>query len=234
MKPFFTYFGGKYRAAPHYPKPEHNVIVEPFAGAAGYSVRYFDRDIILYEKDPVVYATWKFLIDSSRKDILSLPLLNPSQSVDDFAISNAEKYLIGFWLNKGSASPCKKPSTWMKSGIRPNSFWGESIRSRIANQVELISHWHIVLDDYSATPNIRATWFIDPPYFDAGKNYKHGSKGIDYSCLAKYCERQSGQIIVCENQGATWLPFTSFKDIKASPASRGGKYSKEVIYLKNN
>ncbi len=35
LKPFFCYFGGKWRAAPHYPTPKHAEIVEPFAGAAG-------------------------------------------------------------------------------------------------------------------------------------------------------------------------------------------------------
>ena len=35
LKPFFTYYGGKYRAAPKYPEPVHGSIVEPFAGSAG-------------------------------------------------------------------------------------------------------------------------------------------------------------------------------------------------------
>jgi len=33
LKPFWQYYGGKWRAAPHYPKPRHDTIVEPFAGA---------------------------------------------------------------------------------------------------------------------------------------------------------------------------------------------------------
>ena len=36
--PLFCYFGSKYRAAPHYPKPLYPHIIEPFAGAAGYSL----------------------------------------------------------------------------------------------------------------------------------------------------------------------------------------------------
>jgi hypothetical protein len=34
LKPFIRLYGGKYRAAPRYPKPLHDT---PFAGAAGYS-----------------------------------------------------------------------------------------------------------------------------------------------------------------------------------------------------
>lgn len=44
LKPFFTYFGGKYRIAPRYPKPQYNTIIEPFAGSAGYSLRYPERE----------------------------------------------------------------------------------------------------------------------------------------------------------------------------------------------
>ncbi len=34
MMPFFTYFGGKWRGAKHYPEPKHSHIIEPFAGSA--------------------------------------------------------------------------------------------------------------------------------------------------------------------------------------------------------
>ena len=54
MKPFFTFFGGKWRAAPRYPLPIHNVIVEPFAGAAGYSVRNHQKKIILIENGSII------------------------------------------------------------------------------------------------------------------------------------------------------------------------------------
>lgn len=43
LKPFFTFYGGKWRAAPHYAPPEFATIVEPFAGAAGYSVRHHTK-----------------------------------------------------------------------------------------------------------------------------------------------------------------------------------------------
>ena len=39
LKPFWRYYGGKYRAAPAYPPPRLGTIVEPFAGSAGYSLR---------------------------------------------------------------------------------------------------------------------------------------------------------------------------------------------------
>ena len=51
IRPFWKFYGGKWRAAPRYPRPLYSTIVEPFAGAAGYSTRYYQRDIILVEKE---------------------------------------------------------------------------------------------------------------------------------------------------------------------------------------
>ena len=53
LRPFFGYYGGKWRdALKHYPEPDHETIVEPFAGSAGFSLRYAHRKIILCEIDP--------------------------------------------------------------------------------------------------------------------------------------------------------------------------------------
>ena len=52
LKIFFSYFGGKWRAAPHYPAPTEPHIIEPFAGAAGYAMRYPERKVTLIDADP--------------------------------------------------------------------------------------------------------------------------------------------------------------------------------------
>ena len=232
LKPFFTYYGGKYRIAPKYPFPTHSKIVEPFAGAAGYALRYPDREILLVDKNETICGVWDYLIHVSSDEILKLPLLHAGHCIDDFQISQEAKALIGFWLNKGSTSPGKIPSKWMRDGLRPNSFWGEVIRFRIANQIESIRHWKVYCDSYSNIENVNATWFIDPPYKGAGKHYKDGSKNINYAHLSEWCKDRIGQVIVCENEGADWLPFTGFCDAKASQAKYGGKISKEVIWTK--
>lgn len=47
----------------------------------------------------------------------------------------------------------------------------------------------------------------------------------------KWCQSRRGQTLVCENDGATWLPFQPFHDALATPGSRRpGKVSKEVIW----
>ena len=154
------------------------------------------------------------------------------ESTDDLHIPIESKYLIGFWLNKGAAAPCKRPSSWMRQGTHKNSFWGDAIRHRIASQVPYIRHWRVKNESYLSAPHEYATWFIDPPYQIAGKNYKHSFDA--YASLGKWCRSRLGQTIVCEAQGADWLPFQPFYNSKANESKRGGRISQEVIWQQTN
>lgn len=229
--PFFTFYGGKWRAAPRYPAPSHEHIIEPFAGAAGYSVRHYQKSVTLVEQDPVIAGLWRFLIGSSAASIRALPLIAMDQSVHDLNVCQEAKSLIGFWLNKATASPCIRPGAWMREGLRPKSFWGPEIRERIASQVERIAHWKVCEGDYRNAPGIEATWFIDPPYQGAGKLYRYNSSGINYATLADWCRSRRGQVMVCENDGADWLPFSPFLKIKSSESSRSKSVSCESIWM---
>jgi len=235
LKPFFTYFGGKWRIAQHYPAPRHDIIVEPFAGSAGYSLRYPDRAVMLCDKFADVVDTWKYLISVSEEEIRGLPDLRPEQSLDDFDLSREQRLLIGWWLNKGTASPCKSPSKWMRDlhgKPAASQFWGYKVRERIASQLPAIRHWSVYLCDYSQIEDTTATWFIDPPYQGAGKDYKCSARAIDFDNLGEWCRMRDGQVIVCENEGAAWLPFKTFRNVKATHgAARSGR-SAEVIWYK--
>jgi hypothetical protein len=230
LRPFFGYYGGKWRdALKHYPSPKHETIVEPFAGSAGFSLRYFARTVILCEVDPVLAEVWRYLLRVTAKDILSIPDVGPDESVDDLTVNQEAKWLVGFWLNRGTASPRRSPSKWMRDGIRPGSFWGTRVRRTIASQLDAIRHWTVYNVSYSECPTPRtATWFVDPPYQTAGHHYRFGSEQLDYAALADWCRTRPGQVIVCENEGATWLPFRKLADVKTTRADRR---SKEVYWL---
>ena len=229
LKPFFKYYGGKWRAARKYPAPKHDTIVEPFAGAAGYSLRYPDRQVILADTYPVITGIWEYLINASKDEILSLPDVGDDQTVDDLDVPQAARWLIGFWLNAGVASPCKRPSAWMRGGLRPGCYWGEGARSRIAEQLAFIRHWKIVPGSYDELPNVQATWYVDPPYQLAGKGYKESD--VDYPHLAAWCQQRNGQTIVCENEGADWLPFRPLYSAQSTPGSkRSRKRTIELIW----
>lgn len=231
VRPFFGYYGGKWRdALKHYPNPQFDTIVEPFAGSAGYSLRHYARKVILCEIDPVIAGMWKYLTRVKAKEILAIPDLDDGMTIDDLNVCQEAKWLIGFWLNRGVASPRKSPSKWMRDKIRPGSFWGQRVRETIASQVHLISHWEVYERSYLKCPVPKlATWFIDPPYQQAGKHYKFGSHDIDYEDLATWCKSREGQVIVCENSGADWLPFEDIGDVKTT---RSQRRSKEVIWVR--
>jgi hypothetical protein len=207
LMPFFTYYGGKWRVAPKYPAPEHDRIFEPFAGSAGYSLRYPEREVWINDTDPAVIGTWAYLVHATERDILALPDLGEGDTVDDFGLCQEARWLIGWWLNKGSATPKRRPSTFMLKHAAGAPYWGESIRQRIARQLGAIRHWTITDHDYEELPGYAGTWFVDPPYVGAGHHYRHGNKGFDYPRLGRWCESRYGQVIACEADDADWLPF---------------------------
>lgn len=235
LAPFFTFFGGKYRAAPRYPAPAYSTVVEPFAGSAGYSLRHHERNVVLVERDPVIAATWRYLLTVEPAAVRRLPLLGGWNSLDELDVEPGARHLIGFWLNKGMTAPCNVPSQWVRTETRNMAlFWNELVRERVATQVDAIRHWQLIEGDYTEAPDIEATWFIDPPYVSTGYRYRHGSRQLDYPKLGAWCVDRRGQTIVCEGPEADWLPFEEFASIKGTEGRNRTGVSKEFLWLNNN
>lgn len=220
LGPLWRYFGGKYRTAPHYPPPRHGTIVEPFAGAAGYALRYPDRRVILVERNPVIASLWRYLIKASARDIRSIPEV---EHVDELPsrVPEGARALVGFALNSGSVMPRLSLSAGrrtMRSMGRRYEGWTAAQRERVAQRVGQIRHWRIIEGDYTDAPRVTATWFVDPPYEEAGKHYPHQIQ--DFSQLGRWCRGLPGQVLVCENVGASWLPFRPFRVVKSGLSKR--------------
>ena len=219
MQPFWNYYGGKFRAAPRYPAPQFQTIVEPFAGAAGYSLRYADRAVTLVEKYPIVAEMWRYLIAVSPAEVRRIPVVEHIDELPAWVPAGA-RALVGFTLTTAAASPRKSLTSGLRklraSGRRLGGWYAER-RERVASQVERIRHWTIIEGDYTEAPNVEATWFIDPPYQFAGSHYVHRLAPYEYRLLADWCHLRRGQVMVCENVGATWLPFKPFAASKSGP-----------------
>lgn len=226
LRPFFPYYGSKWRAALHYPTPRYDHIIEPFAGSACYSLRHFERQVTLVDCNPIIYGVWLYILGASEQAILTLPENIPH--IDGVGhLSNEERWLIGFWLNHGTATPSLTPSAWMRKGQHKTSFWGPEIKERILRQREKIKHWTILCRGYHQIGNgDPVTWFIDPPYQLKGEHY--ANRYVDYKYLGEWCKGKNGQVIVCEQDGADWLPFKPFRDLKSTK----GK-SKEVVWVRD-
>jgi len=210
----FYYYGRKKRIAGLYPEPRHKIIIEPFAGSAAYSL-HGDRwklDVRLFDTNVHVKDVWEYILTASKKDILDLP-----ESIEDSLPIGANK-LIGFHLNPGSTQPKKTPSKFNR--------WPAG-RKYIAENIHKIKHWQFFWDSGLKTKNIEATWFIDPPYQNAGRYY--GCDPLSYPELAEWVTSRNGQVIACDNPSATWLNFEQLKG--SSHASIGKRKLNEGVFL---
>jgi hypothetical protein len=221
----FPYYGSKWNIARYYPKPTGDIVVEPFAGAAGYSCFYGVQKAILVDKDPILAGLWRYLLSVSPAEILALPELpEVGDSVDNYSLPQEAKWLIGFWLNRGSASPKKSRTAYSARTDRAQLNWGARAKERIAWQLPLITNWEVREGDYTDAPAVEATWFIDPPYGDKGRFYR--VPFADFATLGAWCRQRVGLTIVCEGPGADWLPFQKFGTFKTSKGM-----ANEVLYV---
>lgn len=217
LRPFFSYYGSRYRLAKHYPPPMYSEVIEPFAGAAGYST-YYARDlskVSLFDVDPVVCGVWDYLIRVPVSELKRLPIDVVSISELGDEIPQEAKWLIGFGLGAANASPRLTRTSSVtteiyRKGFITANFWGPRGLDKLIRQVPLIRNWTIQNKSYTdiAVDSRRVTWFVDPPFVAMGRHYKFGSQQIDYNNLACFCRSLPGQTIVCEEASAGWLPFT--------------------------
>ena len=205
----FSYYGSKSKIVDYYPPPKHKKIIEPFAGSARYSLKYWQNDILLVDKYPVIVEIWKWLINATKKDILDLPILNKGDDIREIEMPIPARYFIGLSINQGSAAPRNIVTEWGEKGWRFK-------RKDTAENIFKIKHWQVINSSYEELQNESATWFVDPPYQFGGEHYKESNKNIDFAKLAEWCKNRNGQTIVCENMKADWLDFKPLTKIQGA------------------
>lgn len=134
--------------------------------------------------------------------IAKLPNLWRGDKVSDVShlLSAEEKVVMGWWTSRGLRSP----GNTISSRVHENGGTRKLKKTAIQN-LEKIKHWKIMSKDYRRIPNIEATWFIDPPYQYPKSKYKFHK--LNYEELADWCKSRKGQVIVSENEKATWMDF---------------------------
>lgn len=229
LRPFWRYYGAKWRIAPRYPPPRHRTIIEPFAGAAGYSLRYPDREVIVVEKYHVIAEIWRWLIGADPAEIRAIPEVDAVADLPAW-VPQCARWLVGYSMNSASSTPrltLLAGRRMLRARHRQMEGWTPTLRERVASQVTAIRHWRVIEGDYTAAPDVEATWFVDAPYRGRpGSHYTHGSSKIDYPALARWCRARRGQTIVCEAAGADWLPFAPFCEVRGM----SGASSREAIW----
>lgn len=222
LRPFFPYYGSKWSIIKHYPAPSHHTILEPFAGSASYAMHYPDHQVMLYDKDETIVALWQYLIKVSESEISTLADFVPGEDLRDRKLTQEQAWLLGFWANPASAVPKHKVGSF--------TGWDAAKRTRTMTQLQYIRHWKAAVAGYGEIDNDTATWFVDPPYAGMGKYYRHGSRGIDYDQLGAWCRSRRGQVVVCENDGASWLPFRSVAKLRSGKSCRNVRTSLEAVW----
>jgi len=211
----WSYFGSKTNVVDYYPVPRYGKIIEPFAGTAKYSLKYFNRDIVLVDKYEVIVNIWKWLQQCSVEDIRRLPhKIKAGQHLDDLTFDCIEaKHLLGFLVGFATERP-RKTATVDRTTRRPNHI--NYSLNRIEKDLFKIRHWTILHGSYADIPNQTATWFIDPPYQHGGDTYAENNKKINYEVLSEWCRSRQGQVICCENTRANWMEFVPMRTHKGS------------------
>jgi hypothetical protein len=157
-------------------------------------------------------------LEATPADIEALPNLQPGDRLSDHRqLSNGELWLMRFAINTGASQ--------RSNVVTRFSRWDAS-RRYIGANLHKIKHWRLVQGDYSDAPDIPATWFIDPPYHRSGRFYR--TNDVRYPSLAEWVGGRRGDVVVCEQDGAGWLPF---RPLAGHRAARG-RMTTEVIYTR--
>ncbi|MDW5264827.1 MULTISPECIES: hypothetical protein [Acidobacteriaceae] len=213
----FYYYGRKKQIARHYATPKYDTIIEPFAGAAAYALHssHWMKKVILVERDHKVAEIWRWLIESATPEqILALPDLKVGERSTEFL------HIVHAATKMAFKYKCIKVTPVLERN------WEISKRVMAAS-IHKVKHWKIIEADFTAAPDIKATWFIDPPYkSEPGQGYAHGSSDLNYEALAGWALQRKGQLIFCEGAFGDYLPFNRLLDLPGV----AGKRSKEVVY----
>jgi len=220
--------GRKKRIAHLYPEPECDIIVEPFAGSAAYSLHgnRWERYVILSDLDEYVYRVWLYLKQVTIAELEKLPMLYKGDKLNKIRmLCPEERWLMAYHASVGCTNP---------EAVNVVTEWGSDKwlygKKYIIENVHKIRHWLILNEHYLDLPNIEATWFIDPPYQSSGYNY-HVNDIVSYDLLANWSLGRCGQLIVCEGTDACWLDFEPFcKQVGIS--STRNRITKEMIYYR--
>ena len=238
LGPLFKWFGSKWQSAKHYPRPEHETIVEPFAGGAGFSLNYSDKNVVLWEDDPNISELWKWLINQAAALpdlVLEIPINLPiGTDILDVGLSRGQELLLKHWQRTNNAGDCWKVSPW---GHLPGQ-WTANTRARVADQVGGVAHWEVRQPiELIDTP---CHWFIDPPYL-FNYRYRASLPEFDYDNLCSFVQtiHRDSMVVVCEairkSDGAipNYLPFShSHRSVTSRRKQTQSHHSSEVIYIR--
>jgi hypothetical protein len=207
----FSFYGGKSKILAFYP-------------GAG-------RSVWINDADPGVFGMWLFIRDNYQQWRHAIAdRVDVGARVSDLLPADAPAGLVSILqaeANQGTqgARGVHDQVTSMGAKCWPR------IKAKLDWAHQQTQGWIITNLPYSEVkPDpATATWFIDPPYDnEAGRRYRQ--QVVDYGALRDWCLSRSGQVVVCENVGATWLPFEPVVERRGIRSRYQKSNAKEAIW----
>lgn len=226
----WNYFGAKTRVVRLYPPPLPGLpVIEPFCGAAAYSLYHDWPDVLLNDISPAVVGAWHYLqaVTPERMgEVFNEDRWPAGSNLRAAGLSQAERDLMRWQSQFGAVAPSHAHrSKWATSRRRL-----DALRRKWHRYRQTITGWTVTRGTYAEMPDIRATWFVDPPYQYARCKYPYDCV-TDYGRLAEWCRSRKGRVIVCGGLGDGWLPF---ERLGVTRACNGMNYPEFVWWQDND
>lgn len=224
----FPYFGAKHKLARYYPEPKYGLVIEPFAGSAAYSCFHAESidHAILVDKDPAVVALWHRMQAMSSDELESMQCPPQGERTSEVLFALAAGHQGQVLLHD--------PTATRQVTERMFKSW-PAIQRRMLRLLPLTRGWEVRCASYADLGDSEATWFVDPPYQSLQDAYldnkaaNYAVKAVDFEHLGRWCIERTGQLIVCEQDPADWLPFLPFvKQVSGARTKSGPK--QELIF----
>lgn len=190
------------------------------------------REVWLNDLDPKTYSIWKFLTSDDASDIVEAHVpdtVQPGQLVTDI-IPAEHPGLIE--ICRAEANQGTQGAKGIHNQITSMGAKCWKVKRKLRAVIPEVKNWKITNVDYKDLMNVEATWFVDPPYQNnAGRRYR--TNQVDYEHLGWWCLNRLGQIVVCENAGATWGDFKPMEHPRVSIRSRYQRAdAREVVWTR--
>ncbi len=235
LHPLFKWFGSKWQSAKRYPPPEHEYLIEPFAGGAGYALNHSERSVILWEEDPNLVELWEWIIESATEDeIRQIPIgVSSGTDIRELGLNHGQELLLKHWQRTNNVGDCWTISPW---GHLPGQ-WTENTRARVAEEIGGVKHWEV--REPILYVDVPATWFVDPPYL-YNYRYRRDLKPFDYSALDSFIQTidRRSLVICCEarhpktGEVPAYLPFeASHESVTSRRKETQSHHSKELVFI---
>lgn len=234
LGPLFKHFGSKWSGARHYPAPLPGLpIFEPYAGGAGYALRYAHHPVTIWEDDANIRALWWWLINEAvTQAVLDIPVGLPAGTdILSLDLTPGQMFLLKHWQRTNNTGDCWTVSPW---GDKPGQ-WTANTRARVAEQIHAVKHWRLAPIGW----DVVGTYFVDPPY-QYNYRYRFPADSFDYAALAARVRGVPGgsRVICCEaacsktGTAPDYLPFVmSHRQVTSRRKASQSHHSAELLWV---